>query len=147
MKGGITMTIKDKFKELDKFEFDGDWKFNVYLKKSRQEAGLTQATMSKELQIPKRTIEDWEGEKSKPPIYLQKLILKEVGKLKKRDEVVKFTVEELQLISKALRRAEIDYQNEISLTRRFNDLSGENMIRKELQEIKKIRERINEYTY
>ena len=50
------------------------------IKAARLKAGLTQKKMSELLGIPKRTIEDWEGGRRKPPAYTKKLILKELGK-------------------------------------------------------------------
>lgn len=54
------------------------------LKKTRQMVGLSQARMAQELGIPRRTIEDWERERSTPPEYVQRLVLErleqELGK-------------------------------------------------------------------
>ena len=44
------------------------------MKQIRRRAGLTQQEMSDLLEIPKRTIENWEANKSKPTDYLVKLI-------------------------------------------------------------------------
>ena len=46
----------------------------MIIKELRTKAGLTQKQLSELLQIPKRTLEDWEGEKRNPPAYLVKLI-------------------------------------------------------------------------
>lgn len=44
------------------------------IKELRKKTGLTQARFAELLNIPKRSIENWEGEKNKPPEYLVKLI-------------------------------------------------------------------------
>ena len=51
------------------------------IKEAREYANLTQAKMSELLEIPKRTIEDWENERRKPPIYVEKLIVKELVRI------------------------------------------------------------------
>lgn len=40
------------------------------MKEIRNLSGLTQAAFSKKYGIPKRTIEQWEGEKRNPPSYV-----------------------------------------------------------------------------
>lgn len=49
-------------------------KFNA-IKYARQDAGLTQKGMSEKLGIPQRTIENWESGTSKPPEYVETLIV------------------------------------------------------------------------
>ena len=49
-------------------------KFNK-IRYVRQLAGLTQKAMSEKLEIPKRTIENWENEINTPPKYVEKLII------------------------------------------------------------------------
>lgn len=44
------------------------------IKELRKKTGLTQARFAELLNIPKRSIENWEGGKNKPPKYLVKLI-------------------------------------------------------------------------
>lgn len=44
------------------------------IKEIRVQSGLTQQAMSELLHIPKRTIENWEGGKTKPPKYVIELI-------------------------------------------------------------------------
>lgn len=44
------------------------------IKELRTAAGMTQQTFSEYFGIPKRTIEDWEGNKAKPATYLVDLI-------------------------------------------------------------------------
>lgn len=48
------------------------------LKQARQQAGLTQAQMSEQLGIPKRTIEDWERGISTPPKYVEQLVIEKL---------------------------------------------------------------------
>lgn len=44
------------------------------IKELRTISGMTQQAFSDYLQIPKRSIENWEGNKSEPPQYLISLI-------------------------------------------------------------------------
>lgn len=44
------------------------------IKNLRKKTGLTQARFAELLNIPKRSIENWEEGKNKPPEYLVKLI-------------------------------------------------------------------------
>ena len=48
------------------------------LKEARIKAGLTQQQMSDLLEIPKRSIENWESGIRKCPPYVEKLIIKEL---------------------------------------------------------------------
>lgn len=51
------------------------------IKEARLKAELTQARMSELLDIPKRTIGDWETGTRKPPIYVEKLIVRELERI------------------------------------------------------------------
>lgn len=42
----------------------------------RNRTGLTQAAFAEKFEIPKRTVENWEGEKSNPPGYVLKMLEK-----------------------------------------------------------------------
>lgn len=53
------------------------------LKEARLAAGLTQQQMSDILEIPKRTIQDWEAGKRKCPSYVERLVLKELREIAK----------------------------------------------------------------
>lgn len=44
------------------------------IKALRKSCGMTQKAFSELLEIPKRTIEDWEAGRRKPPEYVEKLI-------------------------------------------------------------------------
>ena len=44
------------------------------IKELRTKTGMTQKQFSEYLNIPNRTIEDWESERRKPPIYVIELI-------------------------------------------------------------------------
>lgn len=44
------------------------------IKELRTASGMTQQAFSEYFGIPKRTIEDWEGERRTPPEYLVKLV-------------------------------------------------------------------------
>lgn len=49
--------------------------FPEALKRIRKQYGLTQMQLSMLLEMPRRTLEDYERGASAPPIYLQQLIL------------------------------------------------------------------------
>lgn len=55
-------------------------------KKRREELGLTQKEVSEKLNIPKRTWQDWELEQRMPPEWASNLILKEMEKMKQKQE-------------------------------------------------------------
>lgn len=53
---------------------------------------VTQEKLSEIFKIPKRTIQDWEAEKSKPPEYLQPMILNYIYKyFFKKDLFIEYT--------------------------------------------------------
>ena len=52
--------------------------FAEKLKAARTAVELTQQGMADLMEIPKRTIEDWERGKSTPPPYVQRLVLNEL---------------------------------------------------------------------
>ena len=56
------------------------------IKEARIEAGLTQQKLADLLGIPKRSIENWEGGKSKPPPYVERLIVDKLQSMKKEQE-------------------------------------------------------------
>lgn len=51
------------------------------IKEARLSAGLTQQRMSEILEIPKRTIGDWETGTRKPPAYVEKLVILELERI------------------------------------------------------------------
>lgn len=51
------------------------------LKQARLSAGLTQQKMSEKLNIPCRTIQDWEADKHLPPEWAEALVIKELNSL------------------------------------------------------------------
>lgn len=51
------------------------------IKEARISARLTQKQMSDLLDIPKRTIEDWERGTRTPPRYVEKLIVEKLKKI------------------------------------------------------------------
>ena len=51
------------------------------IKEARLKAGISQATMSKMMDIPKRTIEAWETDVRKPPLYVEKLVVAELTRI------------------------------------------------------------------
>lgn len=54
------------------------------IKQARKNAGITQKQMSKMLNIPQRTIEDWETGKRTPPVYVKALVIEKLKLLEKR---------------------------------------------------------------
>lgn len=56
-------------------------KIKMTIKEAREKAGLTQATMSEKMEIPKRTIEDWERGVRVPPKYVERLIIAELERI------------------------------------------------------------------
>ena len=48
------------------------------IKEARQSVGMSRRTLSEQLEIPIRTIEDWEIGRRNPPSYVEKLIVKEI---------------------------------------------------------------------
>ena len=57
--------------------------FAEKLKAARKAAGLSQQGMADRMEIPKRTIQDWEGGLRIPPGYVQRFVLNELETLKK----------------------------------------------------------------
>ncbi|MBR1811347.1 MAG: helix-turn-helix transcriptional regulator [Clostridia bacterium] len=48
------------------------------IREARIAAGLTQQEMSEKMEIPKRTIEDWEAGRRKCPSYVERLVINEL---------------------------------------------------------------------
>ena len=48
------------------------------IKEARKSVGITQRTLSELLEIPLRTIEDWDSGKRNPPRYVEKLIVEKI---------------------------------------------------------------------
>lgn len=53
------------------------------IKEARKAAGLTQKAMSELMDIPKRSIENWESGKNAPPKWAEKLIIEKLKELSK----------------------------------------------------------------
>ncbi len=51
------------------------------IREARLAAGLTQQKMSDDMQIPKRTIEDWEAGRRKCPAYVERMVLRELNEI------------------------------------------------------------------
>ena len=58
--------------------------FGNEFKELRIQTGLSQVDLGKILEIPRNTIRDWELEKRVPPTYVQRLLLKELNRIKKK---------------------------------------------------------------
>ena len=48
------------------------------IKEARKSVGITQRILSEQLEIPLRTIENWESGKNVPPKYVEKLIVEKI---------------------------------------------------------------------
>lgn len=57
--------------------------FKEQLKELRSKLGLSQAALSSSLDIPKRTIENWEAGSRIPASWVQKLLLEKLENLSK----------------------------------------------------------------
>lgn len=57
------------------------------IKDARLKAGLTQKSMSELMEIPKRTIENWDSGVTAPPEYVERFILKELEEIGKKIEM------------------------------------------------------------
>jgi DNA-binding transcriptional regulator YiaG len=51
------------------------------IKEARKRAGLSQAKMSELLEIPRRTIEDWDRGVSSPPHWAERLIIEKLDSI------------------------------------------------------------------
>lgn len=51
------------------------------IKEARLRAGLTQQALSDLLGIAKRTIEDWDSERRRPPAWVEKLLLEKLEQI------------------------------------------------------------------
>lgn len=56
------------------------------IKEARKAAGLSQQKMADILEIPKRTIENWERGVNQPPRYVEKLIVEKLEAIAKKDK-------------------------------------------------------------
>lgn len=68
----INRTLREVF-ELAQSQIEGE-----EIRKWRKNAKLSQAGMSKKMDIPKRTIEEWEAGRRTPPAYVERLVIKEL---------------------------------------------------------------------
>lgn len=57
------------------------------IKAAREAAGLTQAEVYEALRIPMRTLQDWENDRRTPPEWAERLIIKELTKIKEEKEM------------------------------------------------------------
>lgn len=59
------------------------------IKEARHLSGLSQIEMAKVLEIPRRTIEEWEANRRKPPIYVEKLVIEKLLKIAEANNATK----------------------------------------------------------
>jgi transcriptional regulator with XRE-family HTH domain len=57
--------------------------FAEQFKAARKAAGLTQEEMLAAMDIPRRTVQDWENGRMVPPPYVQRLVLEKLESMKK----------------------------------------------------------------
>lgn len=57
--------------------------FAEKFKAARKAAGLTQQGIEDRMQIPRRTVQDWETENRTPPPYVQRFVLNELESIRK----------------------------------------------------------------
>lgn len=53
------------------------------IKEAREQAGLSRAEMSRQFEIPVRTLEDWDAGRRTPPPYVEKLIIEKLQAISK----------------------------------------------------------------
>lgn len=63
------------------------------IKELREQAGLSRAEMSRQFEIPLRTLENWESGKSCPPPYVEKWLMAHLYKMKEEQTMKKDLVE------------------------------------------------------
>lgn len=56
------------------------------IKEARHLSGLTQMAMSETLEIPLRTIEDWERNRRTPPSYVERLVVEKLLQIAKNNQ-------------------------------------------------------------
>ena len=53
------------------------------IKEAREQAGLSRAEMSRQFEIPIRTLEEWDAGRRTPPPYVEKLIIEKLQTISK----------------------------------------------------------------
>ncbi len=56
------------------------------IREARIAAGLTQAKMHELMDIPVRTIQEWEGGRRIPPAYVERLVIAELERIKDKSK-------------------------------------------------------------
>lgn len=56
------------------------------IEEARRAAGLTMKKMSDLLEIPYRTVQNWENGVSTPPTYVERLVIRELERIQKEKE-------------------------------------------------------------
>lgn len=56
------------------------------IKEARMAIGMSRAEMHRVFEIPVRTLEDWDSGKRIPPVWVEKLILEKLERMKKEQE-------------------------------------------------------------
>lgn len=51
------------------------------IEEARRAAGLSKAKMSELLEIPYRTIQNWESGTNEPPAYVERLVIRELERI------------------------------------------------------------------
>lgn len=56
------------------------------IKEAREKIGMSRAEMSRQFEIPIRTLEDWDAERHAPSHWVEKLILEKLERMEKNVE-------------------------------------------------------------
>lgn len=51
------------------------------IKEAREQAGLSRSEMSRQFEIPLRTLEEWDAGRRTPPPYVEKLIIEKLQRM------------------------------------------------------------------
>ena len=70
-----------KYNPIFGLEIEHKWFETNKIKEYRMKTGMSRAEMSRQFEIPIRTLEDWESGKSDPPHWAEKLILEKLQTL------------------------------------------------------------------
>jgi DNA-binding transcriptional regulator YiaG len=62
---------------------EGGYEHMNAIKEARKRLGISQRALGKKLDIPTRTIEDWERDLHKPPVWAEKLLLEKMKSMEK----------------------------------------------------------------
>ena len=73
-----------KINEVKNMNDENTKTFGMKFRDLRKSTGLSQVDIGNILEIPRNTIRNWELDKRIPPIYVQRLLLKELNRIKNK---------------------------------------------------------------